>query len=384
MSRKNETDDLFTEESEDGTDMLRAEDSIEQVLGQGDTEVYTTPSDPDIKTLLGRIEDGTLILHPKFQRAAVWDDKRKSRLIESLLLNLPIPPCFLAEDDDGTRVVVDGQQRLNAINEFYHGKYALKGLEVLKELNEKRWEELPPKLDRKILQRVIRTLIISHHTHPDLRFIIFERLNTGAVPLVDQEIRNATLGGSFNDLINEIANDTQFLNTMRVAKPDERLKHHELILRFFAIDKNLSNYKPPLKILLTKYMQEVRKSSPQEITILKEKFMSALNRSLEVFGPNAFRKYSIDTGSYQSPVSRALFDLQMISLGDIPYAIVAENKDAIETAFKELSTDTQFAESLARATDHRSRFYYRQRKWIDALVRLGLNPPAATRLPPED
>jgi Protein of unknown function DUF262 len=86
-------------------------------------EVFTTPSDPDIRTLLDRIDDRSLILHPKFQRASVWDEKRKSRLIESLLLNLPIPPCFLAEDEDGSRVVVDGQQRLIAIDDFYHGRF---------------------------------------------------------------------------------------------------------------------------------------------------------------------------------------------------------------------------------------------------------------------
>src|SRR5712664_2299935 len=118
-----------------------------------DREVYTTPSDPDVKTLLGRIEDRSLVLRPKFQRASVWDDKRKSRLIESLLLNLPIPPCFLAEDEDGTRVVVDGQQRLIAIDDFYHGRYALTGLEVLSDLNDKKWADLPARHDRKILQR---------------------------------------------------------------------------------------------------------------------------------------------------------------------------------------------------------------------------------------
>jgi uncharacterized protein with ParB-like and HNH nuclease domain len=126
-------------------------------------------------------------------------------LIESLLLNLPIPPCFLAEDEDSTRVVVDGQQRLRSIDDFYHGRYALTGLQVLKDLNGKKWEDLPPKLDRKILQRVIRTLVISHFTNSGIRFEIFERLNSGGVPLTEQEIRNATLRGSFNAMLNKIA-----------------------------------------------------------------------------------------------------------------------------------------------------------------------------------
>src|ERR1022692_191065 len=88
-------------------------------------EVQTIPADPDVETILRRIEDKHLILRPDFQRTSVWDNTKKSRLVESLLLNLPIPPCFLAEDENGVRVVVDGQQRLNSVDDFYHGRYAL-------------------------------------------------------------------------------------------------------------------------------------------------------------------------------------------------------------------------------------------------------------------
>jgi uncharacterized protein DUF262 len=109
-------------------------------------EVQTTPADPDVETILRRIEDKHLILRPDFQRTSVWDNTKKSRLIESLLLNLPIPPCFLAEDENGSRVVVDGQQRLNSIDDFYHGRYALIGLQVLKDLNGKKWATLASKL----------------------------------------------------------------------------------------------------------------------------------------------------------------------------------------------------------------------------------------------
>lgn len=371
-----ETEEPFSAEDTD------SEVSVEDVLGSGEKEVYTTLSDPDVKTLLGRIEDRSLILQPKFQRASVWDDKRKSRLIESLLLNLPIPPCFLAEDEDGTRVVVDGQQRLIAIDDFCHGRYALTGLEVLSHLNKKTWKTLPPKLDRKILQRVIRTLIISHHTDPDLRFIIFERLNTGAVPLVDQEIRNATMGGPFNDLLDELANSALFLELMRISKPDSRLRHHELILRFFAIENSLSNYKPPLKLLLTKYMREARKPSSEHVEFLRSKFIAGLTNSKDIFGTNAFRKFSPTSSIYERAVSRALFVLQMITLHELTPEQVADNKTEIEAAFKRLFSNQDFVESLSRATDHRSRFYLRQRVWIEALNSIGIRLTALDRLPP--
>lgn len=350
-----------------------------------DREVYTTPSDPDVKTLLGRIEDRSLILHPKFQRASVWDEKRKSRLIESLLLNLPIPPCFLAEDEDGTRVVVDGQQRLIAIDDFYHGRYALTGLEVLSNLNGKRWLELPSKFDRKILQRVLRTLVISHHTNPELRFIIFERLNTGAVPLIDQEIRNATLSGRLNDLLDELATKRDFLEAMRIPAPDTRLRHHELILRFFAVDNALRDYKPPLKLILTNYMRSNRNAPQPVITDLRNKFSAALRASAHAFGQNAFRKFDVRTGGYERSVSKALFDLQMITLGGMVPAQLQDRRQDIEAAFQNLVRNHRdFSDALSRATDHRSRFYLRMRRWIGALEDLGLHSPAAERIPPEE
>jgi hypothetical protein len=205
-------------------------------------EVFTTPIDPDVRTILGQIEDDSLILHPQFQRAVVWDHVRQSRLIESLFLNLPIPPCFFAEDELGTRVVVDGQQRLAAIDQFYKGHYALEGLQVLSGLNGKRWTDLEPKLKRKMLQRVIRTLVISHFSHPDIRYEIFERLNTGGEPLTEQEIRNATLRGEFNDMLDALAHSDAFRNALNVREPDVRLRHHELILRYFAIHEALNDY----------------------------------------------------------------------------------------------------------------------------------------------
>lgn len=338
-------------------------------------EVHTTPADPDVETLLKRIEDKHLILRPDFQRTSVWDDTKKSRLVESLLLNLPIPPCFLAEDEDGARVVVDGQQRLNSIDDYYHGRYALCGLQVLKELNGKKWAELPPKLDRKILQRVIRTLVISHHSNPGIRFEIFERLNSGGEPLTEQEIRNATLRGEFNKLLNQIANTADFLNAVRARRPDPRLRHHELILRFFAVRAALNDYRPPLKMILSEYMRENREPGAEGVQGLKNLFLTALENSRTVFGNDLFRRYREKDGElgFETAVSKAVFELEMLSLSFLSPSDVQPNATAIKSAFMDLSTSsTEFSESLSRATDHRKRFYNRLDLWSARLQEIGL------------
>ena len=338
-------------------------------------EVHTTPADPDVETLLKRIEEKHLILRPDFQRTSVWDGTKKSRLVESLLLNLPIPPCFFAEDEDGTRVVVDGQQRLNSIDDFYHGRYALSGLQVLTDLNGKKWAELPPKLDRKILQRVIRTLVISHHSNPGIRFEIFERLNSGGEPLTEQEIRNATLRGEFNKLLNQISNTDDFLRAVHAKRPDPRLRHHELVLRFFAVRASLKNYRPPLKMILSEYMRENREPGAEELQRLKALFLTALSNSRSVFGDDVFRRYREKQGSlgFETAVSKAVFELEMLSLSFLKASDVQLHGPAIKSAFMDLSAkNVEFSDSLSRATDHRKRFYNRLDLWSGKLREIGL------------
>ena len=338
-------------------------------------EVNTNPADPDIETILKRIDAKNLILRPDFQRASVWTDAQKSRLIESLLLNLPIPPCFLAEDEDGTRVVVDGQQRLRSIDDFRHGRFKLSGLQVLKDLNGKEWGTLPPKLDRKILQRVIRTLVISHYSNPAIRFEIFERLNSGGVPLTEQEIRNATLRGSFNAMLEKLATSPQFLGAIGLKKPDPRLRHHELILRFFAVRANCENYKPPLKMILSEFMRMHRHDDPKSIDSFIELFTKSQANVSEVFGSYLFRRYRMKDGtaSFETSISKAVFELQMVSLSFLDHATVASHANSMRDSFKEISLNNKdFADALSRATDHRSRFYQRLRIWDAELAKLGL------------
>lgn len=348
-------------------------------------EVFTTAIDPDVQTLLAQLDDRTLILNPDFQRLSVWQRPRQSRLIESLLLNIPIPPCFFAEDAEGTRVVVDGQQRLRAIEEFRKGQYKLRGLEVRDDLNGKRWVDLDPRDARKIVRRVLKTVVISHHSDPDIKFEIFRRLNTGGVPLTEQEIRNAIHRGSFNRLLDQLAHRTELLQLLRRREPDNRLRHHELVLRYFALHEALPDFRPPLKRLLDSFMGRNRNPSEEELGGLERRYAEAVRCVRSVFGEDAFRRYHrLEDGSevYERVVSRAVYDLQMIGLGDIDRDELERRSDAIRGAFQSLSVENaEFIDLLSRATDHRSRFYQRMRLWAQALASLGMDVPFAGRLP---
>jgi len=347
-------------------------------------EVLTTPVDPDVQTILAQLDEKILILNPDFQRRSVWQRPRQSRLIESLLLNIPVPPCYFAEDPQGTRVVVDGQQRLRAIEGFRKGQYKLTGLQVRSDLNGKRWVDLGPKDARKIVRRVLRTIIISHYSDPDIKFEIFLRLNTGGVPLTEQEIRNAMYRGPFNELLDRLAHGPALLKTLRREKPDNRLRHHELVLRYFAIQEALPNFRPPLKRLLNTYMEKSQGLSGDELQSLERRFDEAVESVRAVFGEHAFRRYRKykDGLRYEKVVSRAVYDLQMIGLGDIPRGELEQRGGEIRKAFQSLSVESEdFIDLLSRATDHRSRFYQRMRLWAGALGDLDIEAPFASRLP---
>jgi len=342
-------------------------------LSEISSEIFSSPSDPDIQTIVKRIEDRDLILRPKFQRSEVWDDVRKSKLVESVFLNLPVPPVFLAEDEDGTKVVVDGQQRLQSIDDFFHNRLTLKGLEIAKDLNGLKFQNVSRQLDRRFKQRVLRVLTISYNAEIDVRFLIFERLNTGSVPLVDQEIRNATLSGTFNDLLNELATNNEFLSAIGAKSADKRLRHHELILRFFAVRFRFKQYSTPLKLFLSNYMKDNRRLRTESETALADDFKIGLKNCRTVFGEYAFRKLIIETGKYQKPLSRAVFELQMAVLSTLEVTMVSDRAVEIKTVFEALYKNQNFNELLTRGIDHRKRFFKRFSMFLEGLKAIGID-----------
>lgn len=381
-----------TKTAEPFVDPLESADPEPYPTSVDERDVFTTAVDPDIRSILAEIDEGSLVLKPDFQRARVWERDRQSRLIESLILNIPVPPCFLAEDTDGTRVVVDGRQRLLAIDDYRKNDYPLEGLQVLAELNGCIWDKLDRSIQRKVLRRVIRNFVILSRSDTDIRYEIFERLNTGGVSLTEQEIRNATLRGTFNDLLNTLVTDTELLRVLGLKKPDDRLRHHELVLRFFALSRQMEDFRPPLKAALTAHMKAHRNPPLKDLQVDRKRFREALEKAILVFGERPFRRYRAGSSkkkvktkpAYERGVSKAVFDLQMMGFEGISIESLAQKKDAIEAAFRNLSTKNEdFAEALTRATDHRSRFYLRMRLWGVELRKLGLKPSFLARLPKE-
>jgi hypothetical protein len=169
-------------------------------------ELVTSVVDYNLKTLSDLVTSSEINLSPGYQRRSRWDDARKSRLIESFLMNVPVPPIFLNEDKYGEYSVIDGKQRLIAINDFLRGRLVLNGLQIFSDINGKSYDDLPPRLQTVIRTRpTLRAIIILRQSDEDIKFEVFQRLNTGGVSLNPQEIRNSAYPGPLNDFILEIS-----------------------------------------------------------------------------------------------------------------------------------------------------------------------------------
>ncbi|MBK9421646.1 MAG: DUF262 domain-containing protein [Flavobacteriales bacterium] len=194
----------------------------------------------------------------------VWDVKG-SRLVESVLLDIPLPIIYLNEEANGIQNVIDGQQRLTSLFSFKRGNFpdgsafTLKSLQALAEFNGLGFKDLPDELQEKFSDCALRTILFKKESDKGLQYEIFERLNSGSMPLSDQELRNCTLRGSLNELLKELAEDPTFNKLLRVAYPDWRMWNSELVLRFTGLyHRGYLKYTSPMKRFMTDFMEQER------------------------------------------------------------------------------------------------------------------------------
>ena len=235
--------------------------------------LFTHPYDFIIKSLKDQVDDNSIVLADEFQRRRVWDDNKSSRLIESLLINVPIPVCYFAELEDGSYSVIDGQQRLTAIYRYLNNEFSLKSLKVRPDLNKKRFHEIGVADSRTIRNRSLRCIVILKESDPQIRFDVFDRINTNAVQLNPQELRNSLYQGDLNKLIKKLSEDENFQRIRRVTNVDKRMQDCEIVLRFFAFHFQSGTYSGVLAPFLDSYLQKnhrnLRKSHQANISGFK-------------------------------------------------------------------------------------------------------------------
>jgi hypothetical protein len=322
---------------------LEEDESIE--LAPDQRRIYTQPADPEVDSLWKKWKRGKLDIQPEFQRHFVWDIKKASRLIESALLSIPIPIVYISEEADNKEYVIDGQQRLTSFFSFIDGKFSdgadfkLAGLKIFTELNGQKYIDLSESLKDAISNFTLRTITFKRESDPNLKFEIFERLNTGAVSLNDQELRNCIYRGPFNRLLKELSRDPDFTFLLGFNKPDSRMKDVELVLRFAAFHHfNYLNYKPPMRNFLNKEAERYRNISENDAQELRSAFKNACQVARSMLGTNAFKRFYRGTTEnacgYWEPkkFNASLYDVLMYTFGKEDKNTLYQHLDSIREA----------------------------------------------------
>lgn len=362
---------MKVESSDDDNDLQEMEGDEEFLFPPAERRVITQPVDLSISSVLEQWDLQQLTL-PTIQREYVWDNGKASRLAESLILNIPVPVLYFAETKDAKYEIIDGHQRVRSVVRFLKNEFSLSGLAVLREYKGLRFHQLPDREQRFLKMRTLRAIIISVDSHPSMKFEIFERLNTGAISLNAQELRNSIFRGSFNDLLHGLVKNPTLRKVLGTKFPRKRMVDEELLLRFFALRALLSSYRTPLKRFLNDYMMSVKDAEPEDLGLLTQTFESSIQCIADIFGDAAFRNLTPEGDPSESTVNRALFDAQMLAVSWLAAPPSAQQAKAARLSIASLFSDKGFLDSIQRATGDRARTLKRLRDTISALGKAGL------------
>lgn len=332
----------------------------------------TMSYDYSVQYLNDLMKKGKIVLEVPFQRKQIWKNDKASSLIESIIMNVPIPPLYFAEEENGNWLVLDGLQRLSSIKNFYDNEFHLCKLEVLTELNKRKYKDLPPKSKSLLDDGMLRVNVIKKDSHRDIKYDIFMRLNRGAVTLNYQELRNCMYRGNLNDAAKELcAENFDFLKILKQKNPHQRYLDVEFIIRYFAISDNiavdskgdvyLKGYKGKLVQYLNEYMDIHKNCTIEEKKEYKERFNTTIEKIVTVFGVDkAFR----DISTENTKIYKTIADFVMPSLERMSKEYIAKNKELIYNRLVEFLKNDDIKESLSKRTSDKDIVNLRLKMWF--------------------
>lgn len=336
--------------------------SLEEKYREQMRQIIPVKIDLPLLTLKTQIDE-QINLRPDFQRRDRWTNESRSRFIESIVMNVPVPPVFLGEEEYGKYVVLDGRQRLTAAYMFLSNQLRLEGLKVWSELNGSTYEEIKKKgFAPTIERRFLPAILLTKESSPEVKYEVFDRLNTGGVIAEPMEVRNAVFRGEFNIALHSFSEDKNFRQLWGIPTGSDpvaleknalyrRMDDLELVLRFFAL-KNATLQGRRFKDHLSIFMQERNQAYETDETSRKEDsrlFRRAVENCFHVFGDTAFRK--ADDSRRSAPYADAV----MHGLADYDTSeFTPEKIAAIKDSFDLLLEDEEFRSAISTGTNGES------------------------------
>ena len=320
------------------------------------------------------VETGAIDVKPEFQRRERWSQARSAALIESFLLNIPVPPVYLAEEEFGRYSVIDGKQRITSISQFMSNNLTLSDLSRFTELDGLRFADLPSELSNALRVRpYIRVVTLLLQSDPETKYEVFHRLNSGGEALNAQEIRNVLFRGPFNDLIMRLSEHDFLRDRLKItstrSQPYKTMQDVEYVLRFFTVSSYWRNFNGDYRKSMNEFMAEHQNADGRFLTEMDHSFNRAIKACADIFDDTAFQRY--ERGQWRNQTLSALYDAQMVAVStfsDKQIDEILRKRTRVMAKYRGLFSDPNFESSVRTGTNTPSRLEYRIEHTISCLA----------------
>lgn len=317
-----------------------------------DIEIGDTPF--SVFEYLRQLEKGKITIQPDFQRNQVWKPKQKSKFIESIILNFPLPPIYLNETKETTYIVIDGLQRSTALTQFYSGELELTGLEALPKYNGNKFKDLSETLQSKFENKKLTVFILKPSTPMVVIYDLFNRINTGGTQLNRQEVRNCIFIGKSTQLLKELAEQDHFKRAINGGVKDTRMKDREVVLRYVAFrwfDYH-SEYTGDMSDFVETAMKKINKSDDNNIEKIKKDFQRVMEWSFKIWKKSNFR---IPTDLTRGTINTAILESVCNYLSSKSDDFIERNKGIIKENYNELIKYKIYFEAVTKSTGNKAK-----------------------------
>lgn len=341
-------------------------DNIVEKFLQAQNRLVFQSSDLSLEAIANMVAGEAIDIKPKYQRRERWNKDKQSALIESFLLNIPVPPIYLAEDEYGKYSVIDGKQRVTSIYNFILKKERLVNLEKFKEIEGLTFDELPSPLNNALkIRPYIRVITLLKQSDSLLKYEVFNRLNTGGDKLLSQEIRNAAFEGELNDLLVSLSENEFFRIQFNIETKSKREKSKiykemldvEYVLRFFTLRDSWNNFNGNMKIAMDNYMEKNYRDKDLNVGELNSIFHKTIELCSIIWGERAFKR-----PDGRNEIIQGIFDVQTVALSFFlnQEDQILQNREQIFNRFEDLYYEDQnFQISMRQFTSNIKQVNYR-------------------------
>lgn len=317
-----------------------------------DIEIGDTPF--SIFEYLRQLEKGKIFIHPDFQRNEVWKNHQKSKFVESIILNFPLPPIYLNETKESTYIVIDGLQRSTALNQFYKGDLVLTGLEALPKYNDYRFNDLPETLRSKFEDKKLTVFVLKPSTPMVVIYDLFNRINTGGTQLNRQEVRNCIFIGKSTQLLKELSEQHYFKKAIDWGVKDTRMKDREVVLRYIAFRwfDYQNDYSGDMSNYVENAMKKINKMDDLKIQEMKNDFKRVMQWSNRIW---RFLNFRIPTALTRGTINTAILETVCNYLSSKEDFFLKRNNEIIRENYVNLIGNNVYFEAVTKSTGNKAK-----------------------------